>query len=1164
MVKKKLLTAILAAAVMVTSIADGLIPAGIANAAEPVEVSVRRTEISNPILSEYPDNDKVPDANLRGTVLYGGDPSVMVEGDTVYLYTGRDVPIDFTQVDGKGNKVPDGYYMFEWQCYSTKDLKNWTYEGVIMRADKESMTWTSSGTDAWAGQITYHYDPDMDKKYYYFYNCTWDATSGGQQSIGAAVADTPTGWSSLEAKKEYCEAKNIKTSIPDDDPKSLYFVDLGQPLVKGTFTTGESSAWNDIDPTVWVETVNGEEHRYLSWGNGKVFVCELNEDMISIQDVNGDGKITFGTQASGADSTKADVIEKSTANLGVYTEAPWIYRRKDAQGNSTGPYYFFYAYDWREQMAYATTDDLMNGTFTFGKILMPPTATSNTNHMAVFDFKGKTYFVYHNGSVRGGSGYRRTACITEMHFNEDGSIQEIPETAIGITGDKPYYLFSSSGAPISHENYVNSGADSAYPYLDVKIGAYYQPQKLDASWVITDGKADPTKRSYVSIQSENKPGLYMTVNDDNSVTLAHDWNYTFGYIKNGFTKPAGTGTQNNVPTFDEAMGKAQTFRTVRGLSDSAKAVSFESVKKPGYYLCMNNGDLVVKAQADCGVDADFYLNAPAQGSFAPGTGTANDITSLKAGNTEMTKDGHTYECEVPATATTADLKVTLQDVKGFLTIDGKQVNASSAITIPLTGLYTTVPLTVYSSDRKPRVTYTVIIKKSVSASDITSEVFKEFQFEDAADGAIAVQKGAAGTTPTAMVSPDYAYVEGAKEGKAIRLPGNYGLKLCDAAGLGENYSVSYWMKPEKLNGDVDPTLAAGTFSPEYWLNLTFTRAIWSNANGGWADTGIGSVAYEKDKWQLVTLVVKSGKAQLYVNGVLKAEAAIASDLMQKQGAAIYFGVNAWDAYFTGALDELNIYNNALSDVEVMAIALDAIQKPSELPQPDPDATTSSGTFSDGNVEAQQPEVPEPVNPGTEDPDPGNPDPGNPDPGKPEPKPPVVQRPKVKKVTVKAANQKPGVKTVYLKKGGKVTLTATVTGTGIFSKAVDWSTSKKSVATVSKGVVKAKKAGTAKITVKSKADKTKKASITIKVSSKAVKNKTLKLKKTKTTMKKGKTYTIAIKSMTKKTTDAVTYKSSKSSTASVDKFGVVKAKKKGKATITVKCGKKSAKLTITVK
>ena len=172
---------------------------------------------------------------------------------------------------------------------------------------------------------------------------------------------------------------------------------------------------------------------------------------------------------------------------------------------------------------------------------------------------------------------------------------------------------------------------------------------------------------------------------------------------------------------------------------------------------------------------------------------------------------------------------------------------------------------------------------------------------------------------------------------------------------------------------------------------------------------------------------------------------------------------------------------------------------------------------------------------------------------------------VKKVTVKAANQKAGTKTVYLKKGGKVTLTATVTGTGKFSKAVTWTSSKKAVATVSsKGVVKAKKAGTAKITVASKTNKAKKATITIKVAKKAKKNKKLTLKAKKKNLKKGKTYTVAIKSMTKGTTDAVTYKTKKKKIATVDKFGVVKAKKKGTAVITVKCGKKKAKLTIKVK
>ncbi len=173
-------------------------------------------------------------------------------------------------------------------------------------------------------------------------------------------------------------------------------------------------------------------------------------------------------------------------------------------------------------------------------------------------------------------------------------------------------------------------------------------------------------------------------------------------------------------------------------------------------------------------------------------------------------------------------------------------------------------------------------------------------------------------------------------------------------------------------------------------------------------------------------------------------------------------------------------------------------------------------------------------------------------------------PKISKVTVKAANRKAGTKTVYLKKGGKLKLAAVVTGMGSFGKAVTWVSSKKAVASVSaKGTVKAKKAGTTKITVTSAADKTKKATITVKVSKKAKPNKKLSLKAKRKTLKKGKTYTVAIKSMTKRTTDSVTYKSSKKSVVSVDQYGLAKAKKKGTATITVKCGKKKAKLKVKV-
>ena len=472
------------------------------------EVALERNIASNPI-GGY-DTD--------GNLIYGGDPAIMVDGDTVYLYTGRDV--------AKGN----AYSITGYICYSSKDLKEWKYEGPIMEA--KDISWRTADDQAWAAQTIKYKDK------YYFYYCTWDKTSEGKQSIGVAVSDSPTG----------------------------PFVDKGEPIVRGTDTgkpdhlpANNLSNWNDIDPTAWIETdENGEEHRYLAWGNTIYYVCELNEDMLTVKDLNGDGKITWGTSSKDADIIQKDVFE--------FTEAPWIYRRQDENGKYYGKYYLFYAQKWREQSAYAMTDDLIDGTWEFGGELMPPNATSNTSHMGVFDFKGKTYFLYHNGALPGGNGYRRVANLAEVHFNEDGTVQAIPETAAGLFGNTSE-LYTNSGEKLSHKTLRNSNADGDYPIF-LEAGSGYGTEEADAQWLFMDGKADAGKPGYVSIQSENKPGLYLTAQNSTDVLLAQD-------------------TDNTADT-----SAKQTFRSVKGLDD-VKGISFESVAYPGNYLSIYNGKLVL-------------------------------------------------------------------------------------------------------------------------------------------------------------------------------------------------------------------------------------------------------------------------------------------------------------------------------------------------------------------------------------------------------------------------------------------------------------------------------------------------------------------------------------------------------------------------------------------
>ena len=131
----------------------------------------------------------------------------------------------------------------------------------------------------------------------------------------------------------------------------------------------------------------------------------------------------------------------------------------------------FFAYDWREQMAYAYCDnlkDFLNNEWTFGDVVMEPSATANTNHMAVFDFKDHTYFVYHDGSLPHGSGYRRVACVEEFKVNDDGTIPYIKKTAIGLTGTASQIL-DSVGSYIFVELLENTLDDKNYPMIEKSL-----------------------------------------------------------------------------------------------------------------------------------------------------------------------------------------------------------------------------------------------------------------------------------------------------------------------------------------------------------------------------------------------------------------------------------------------------------------------------------------------------------------------------------------------------------------------------------------------------------------------------------------------------------------------------------------------------------------------
>ena len=206
-------------------------------------------------------------------------------------------------------------------------------------------------------------------KFYWYVTVEHNNIPG--KAIGIAVSDSPTG--------------------PFKDA-------LGKALITNDMTTNTNISWDDIDPTVMIDD---DGQAFLFWGNTVCHYVKLKENMLEL-----DGPI-------------------KTINLPNYTEAPWIHKKKDW-------YYLSYAYQFPEKIAYAMSKSI-NGPWEFKGILNEIAGNSNTNHQSIIEFKGKDYFIYHNGSIQpNGGSFRRSVCVDYLFYNPDGTIKRINMTSEGI------------------------------------------------------------------------------------------------------------------------------------------------------------------------------------------------------------------------------------------------------------------------------------------------------------------------------------------------------------------------------------------------------------------------------------------------------------------------------------------------------------------------------------------------------------------------------------------------------------------------------------------------------------------------------------------------------------------------------------------------------------
>jgi beta-xylosidase len=183
-------------------------------------------------------------------------------------------------------------------------------------------------------------------------------------------------------------------------PEGPYKDALGKPLLTNEDCFASTHFWTCIDPSV---IIDDDGQAWLFWGNGICYYAKLKENMIEI-----DGE-----------------VKKIDFDGFKFTEAPWVHKYN-------GKYYLSYATGFPEKIAYAMADNI-EGPYKYKGILNEIAGNSNTNHQAIIEFKGKWYFIYHNGGINtNGGSYSRSVCIDRLYYNPDGTIRRIVMTSEGV------------------------------------------------------------------------------------------------------------------------------------------------------------------------------------------------------------------------------------------------------------------------------------------------------------------------------------------------------------------------------------------------------------------------------------------------------------------------------------------------------------------------------------------------------------------------------------------------------------------------------------------------------------------------------------------------------------------------------------------------------------
>lgn len=305
--------------------------------------------------------------------IYTADPSAHVFNGKIYIYPSHDIEAGVSFNDNGDHFGMEDYHVISMDTPNSKAIDN----GVALHVN--DVAWAEK--QMWAPDAAH-----KDGKYYLFFPAKgYD----GIFKIGVAIGDSPIG--PFTAEPNPIEGSySIDPAVFEDEDGSYYMYFGG--IWGGQLQKYRNNKFNS----------NNEEPSANEYALSPI-VAKLTDDLkqfaeapkeILILDENGN-KLLAGD------------------NQRRFFEASWLHKYK-------GKYYFSYSTGDTHYICYATGDSPY-GPFTYqGRILNP--VIGWTSHHSICEVNKKWYLFYHDSSLSKGITHLRSIKVTELKYNEDGTI----------------------------------------------------------------------------------------------------------------------------------------------------------------------------------------------------------------------------------------------------------------------------------------------------------------------------------------------------------------------------------------------------------------------------------------------------------------------------------------------------------------------------------------------------------------------------------------------------------------------------------------------------------------------------------------------------------------------------------------------------------------------